>query len=176
MQTQQRIILTGCSGGGKSTLLAALAARGHVTVPEPGRRIVRRELASGGSALPWVDVQAFAEACIALALDDLAALPPSAPIVFFDRALHDNALALARLGLPAPAAAQARPYTRAILLPPWPELHQTDAERRAPWSEALAEYHDLAARYPGLYPTTLMPRAPIDTRLAWLSKTLSLPL
>ena len=34
------IILSGCSGGGKSTLLAELARRGFATVEEPGRRIV----------------------------------------------------------------------------------------------------------------------------------------
>ena len=37
------IILSGCSGGGKSTLLAELARRGFATVEEPGRRIVIEE-------------------------------------------------------------------------------------------------------------------------------------
>jgi hypothetical protein len=32
------VLITGCSGGGKSTLLAELRARGHPVVEEPGRR------------------------------------------------------------------------------------------------------------------------------------------
>ncbi|MEO1705188.1 MAG: AAA family ATPase, partial [Pseudomonadota bacterium] len=44
----EHILITGCSGGGKSTLLAALAQQGHAVVREPGERIVRSEMASGG--------------------------------------------------------------------------------------------------------------------------------
>ena len=119
--------------------------------PEPGRRIVQRELAGRGTALPWTDGPAFAAACIDLALADLAALPPEAPLVFFDRSLHDNAFALCRMGFPTPANARIRPYSQVILLPPWPDLRQTDAERRSSMDEALAEYDDLLANYPGLY-------------------------
>jgi predicted ATPase len=54
------VLITGCSGGGKSTLLAELHARGHHVVEEPGRRIVKQELKAGGQALPWVDEIAFA--------------------------------------------------------------------------------------------------------------------
>ena len=176
MTEPRRIILSGCSGGGKSTLIAALAARGHLTVPEPGRRIVQRELARGGAALPWTDGPAFAAACIDLALADLAALPPDAPLVFFDRSLHDAAFALQRLGLPVPARSEIRPYTSVILLPPWPDLRQTDAERRGSMDEALAEYHSLLALYPTLYPTTVMPQAPVPDRLIWLAEILGLAL
>ena len=34
-------VISGCSGGGKSTLLMELARRGHAVVDEPGRRIVQ---------------------------------------------------------------------------------------------------------------------------------------
>ncbi|WP_409999599.1 AAA family ATPase [Rhizobium leguminosarum] len=47
------VLISGCSGGGKSTLLAELAARGHAVVEEPGRRIVKQELEGDGAALPW---------------------------------------------------------------------------------------------------------------------------
>ena len=51
------VVLSGCSGGGKSTLQAELRRRGHATVDEPGRRIVKDESADGGTALPWIDPQ-----------------------------------------------------------------------------------------------------------------------
>jgi predicted ATPase len=40
------VILSGCSGGRKSTLLAELGRCGHSIVEEPGRRIVKQELLS----------------------------------------------------------------------------------------------------------------------------------
>ncbi len=53
MNPDKLVVISGCSGGGKSTLLAELARRGHAVVEEPGRRIVAQELARGGPALPW---------------------------------------------------------------------------------------------------------------------------
>ncbi len=47
-----RVVLSGCSGGGKSTLLAELASRGVPTFVEPGREVVRAALAGAGGALP----------------------------------------------------------------------------------------------------------------------------
>ena len=49
------VTISGCSGGGTSTLLAEFQRRGFATIEEPGRRIVGEELNRGGSALPWVD-------------------------------------------------------------------------------------------------------------------------
>src|ERR1700730_15527752 len=45
------VVMSGCSGGGKSTLLTELGRRGYMTVEEPGRRIVKDELLGNGLAL-----------------------------------------------------------------------------------------------------------------------------
>lgn len=37
------VVISGCSSGGKSTLLAELGRRGYAVVDEPGRRIVKDE-------------------------------------------------------------------------------------------------------------------------------------
>ncbi len=92
--TDRFVLISGCSGGGKSTLLAALAAEGHATVPEPGRRIVESERARGGRALPWIDPEAFARRAVALALADRRAARGHSGRVFFDRGLIDAAAAL----------------------------------------------------------------------------------
>ncbi|MBC62705.1 MAG: hypothetical protein CMP11_09665 [Zetaproteobacteria bacterium] len=55
------VILTGCSGGGKSTLLGELAKRGYNHTFEPGRQIVKEQLAISGKALPWKDLDHFLE-------------------------------------------------------------------------------------------------------------------
>jgi hypothetical protein len=99
------VVISGCSGGGKSTLLNELARRGHATVAEPGRRIVEEELSGDGSALPWVDAAAFARRAMALAVADHSAASRSRGWVFFDRGLIDAAAALQHLtGEPVLAA------------------------------------------------------------------------
>src|SRR5262249_39917281 len=91
------VTISGCSGGGKSTLLAELRQRGFATIDEPGRRIVAEELKHGGRALPWVNAAAFARRAIEVSLADLAVVDAAARWVFFDRGLIDAATALEHL-------------------------------------------------------------------------------
>ncbi len=88
------VIISGCSGGGKSTLLTELKRRGHVVVEEPGRRIIVEELNGAGTALPWVDLAAFARLAIAMSQDDRNTAAKTQGLVFFDRGLIDAAVAL----------------------------------------------------------------------------------
>ncbi len=88
------VTISGCSGGGKSTLRDALRRRGCRTVQEPGRRIVVEELPRDGTALPWVDAIAFARRAIEMALADRAMIEAGAMWVSFDRGLIDAASAL----------------------------------------------------------------------------------
>ena len=162
------IVLSGCSGGGKSTLLEELRRRGHATVEEPGRRIVQEELASGGTALPWLDLAAFARRAIALALADRDAMREQAGFVFFDRGLIDAASALeAHCGEPvlAALATKHRYNTKVVLTPPWPEIYAGDAERRHGFEAALSEYARLETTYPALgYDTVILPQVAVAER------------
>lgn len=136
----RRILITGCSGGGKSTLLAALAAAGFATVMEPGRRIVAAELAAGGHALPWVDERAFAHKALALARADLE--QATGDLVFFDRGLIDAAVALRHLdGTPlTDSLGGSSSYDDPVFFtPPWPGIFETDPDRRHGLSDAIAE-------------------------------------
>src|SRR3546814_5610629 len=88
------IIISGCSGGGKSTLLREMAHRGYAVVEEPGRRIIAEEREGSGHALPWVNLAAFAERAVELSLEDRARAKDLRGPVFFDRGLIDAAAAL----------------------------------------------------------------------------------
>lgn len=165
------VVLSGCSGGGKSTLLAELARRGHAVVAEPGRRIVAEELAGDGRALPWVDLAAFARRAVALALADRAAAQTRVQAtgwVFFDRGLVDAAAALeAATGEPALERLgwAHRYHARVFLTPPWPEIYVGDAERRHDLAAAVGEYERLAIAYPALgYAVTVLPKASVAAR------------
>ena len=46
------VVISGCSGGGKSTLLQALHPRGYQNVPEPRRRAIDETRVEHSDTLP----------------------------------------------------------------------------------------------------------------------------
>lgn len=161
-------VLSGASSGGKSTLLAALAAQGIHTVEEPGRRIVAAALAGDGAGLPWSDPTGFARRALDLSLRDWDhALTLPGPVVF-DRGLIDAVAAFEHLTgtLPPEAAGLSARYAETVLmLPPWPEIYRQDRERRHTFAEAEAEYARLLAFLPRFgYRPVILPRVPVAER------------
>lgn len=171
------ILISGCSGGGKSTLLDALRAVGHAVVPEPGRRVVAEQLATGGTALPWIDLAAFARRAVAVSRADLVAAEALSGPVFFDRGLIDAAVALEHaIGVPImETLGTAKRYDgRVFLAPPWPELFAGDAERRHGFADAVAEFERLEDALARLgYDVCTLPKAPVDVRMAFVLNTLN---
>jgi predicted ATPase len=170
------VVISGCSGGGKSTLLVELGRRGHTIIEEPGRRIVVEEMNNGGSALPWVDMAAFAQRAITTALADRSSAPASGGWIFFDRSLIDAAVALQHLTR-EPALEQFgqahRYHRRVFLAPPWPELYMIDRERRHTPALAVAEYYRLLKAYPSLgYQVSVLPRVGVVKRANFVLRTL----
>jgi predicted ATPase len=167
-QRNRFVVISGCSGGGKSTLLIELSQRGYATVEEPGRRIVREELLGDGRALPWVDGTAFARRAITLALADLSEACHLDGWVFFDRGVIDAAAALQHLtGEPALAriAQEHRFHQQVFLAPPWPEIYVTDPERHHGFDAAVAEYQRLLEVYRSLgYEVTILPKVSVLER------------
>jgi predicted ATPase len=162
------VVISGCSGGGKSALLAELGLRGHPIVEEPGRRIVKEELRGGGSALPWVDEVAFARRAIAMALADRATASRIDGWVFFDRGLVDAAAGLQHLTGEQVLAAFGqchRYHWRVFLAPPWHEIYATDPARRHGFDVAVAEYSRLFEAYPLLgYEVFVLPKMAVMDR------------
>ena len=83
-------VISGCSGGGKSTLLAALAKQHYGVVSEPGRQIVKEQQAIGGDALPWVNLDKFLELALSRCLLNFNSIGEKRSPVFFDRSIIDT--------------------------------------------------------------------------------------
>ena len=145
------VVLSGCSGGGKSTLLNELKLRGFPTVEEPGRRIIDSEEKHNGSALPWRNPEAFARRAIEMSIEDMHRWPDPEQWVFFDRGLVDAASALSSL-TDEPVAKyltkQPRYHDVVFLTPPWPEIYVTDDHRQHTLADAEVEYRRLLDTYP----------------------------
>jgi predicted ATPase len=173
------VVITGCSGGGKSTLLAELARRGHRVFPEAGRQIVREQDWIGGDALPWSAPLKFAELVLSRGLHQRITAAAGEGLAFFDRSIVEPLCGLERHGLPAPdhfrkAAALCR-YDRTVFVaPPWPEIFRGDAERRHGFEAAVAEYGPLTAAYERLgYRLVELPKTSVATRADFVLATLA---
>lgn len=162
------VVISGCSSGGKSTLLAELGRRGYAVVEEPGRRIVKDVLAGDGLTLPWVDATAFLRRAVAMALADRVSASASDGWVFFDRGLIDAAAGLQHLtGEPVleELCRSHRYHRRVFLAPPWPEIYVQDAERRHGLDSAIVEYARLLGVYPSLgYELSILPKVGVAQR------------
>ncbi|WP_406611948.1 AAA family ATPase [Alcaligenes aquatilis] len=170
------VLISGCSGGGKSTLLAELQKRGHTVIQEPGRRIVQEQLAIQGSALPWLGLEAFLQEALKIAQTDYVTAAQDGSWVFFDRGLIDAAAALQELrGHPLlEAVSRAYPYhPRVFLTPPWPQIYKQDPERRHDINAALHEYERLTRIYPLLgYQVSILPKTTVQKRADFVLNTL----
>jgi predicted ATPase len=165
------VVLTGCSGGGKSSLLAELGRRGHPVFEEPGRQVVKEQLYVGGDALPWADVGKFVALTVSRSMHNMILAARSGRRSFFDRGIVDQlgGLEHAKLTVPdylAEAARRFRYSKTVFAVPPWPEIFHTDEERRHGFDEAQASYAPLLETYRRLgYGTVEVPKLPIKARV-----------
>lgn len=172
------IVVSGCSGGGKSALLSEMARRGYQVFPEPGRQIVKEQIYVGGDGLPWENIPRFIELCLSRATYFYNMASPGDGFAFFDRSLVDAVSACARLGLETPAPyrtlLQRYRYAKTVFLaPPWKELFQNDAERKHGFAAAVAEYEALVVGYPEYgYEVELIPQLGIEARADFLEERL----
>jgi predicted ATPase len=163
-------LISGCSGSGKSSLLAELARRGVQTFAEPGRQIVKEQLHIGGDALPWSNPAKFVDLVIARAMHQMIFAAQSDRIAVFDRGIVDAVTGLQRANLQVPphyltALEKYRHNRKVLLSPPWPEIYRTDSERRHSFEDAAREYETLEAAYARLgYEVVLLPKCAVRER------------
>ena len=152
MSEPRRFVISGCSGGGKSTLIAEMASRGYAIRPEPGHEILRDQLAAGGNALPWTDMAGFLELCITRGEHFFNTAARENGIVLFDRSIVDAVSALHQHGFAVRrehhmALERQRYETTVFMAPPWEDLFASDSERQHSFADAVAEHEALMRFY-----------------------------
>lgn len=175
-----KFVITGASGGGKSSLTAALASEGYPTVQEVGRQIVTDQLALKGAALPWLDQPAFMDLLFArsiAAFDEAGEARQQA--MFFDRSFLE-AIAYGRLIGRAPPpdmlqAAKSRRFEKHVFVcPPWRDIFTPDGERQHDFDFAVRDYEANIAVYSAAgYALVEIPRASIQERVAFIKRALA---
>ena len=170
------VVISGCSAGGKSTLLAELQRRGYPVAEEPGRQIVRDEHFVPSGALPHEDPIRFGWKCLERCIYFFNTARPE-PVTFFDRSIVDAVANLRVRGVPdlEPYLEKYRYAETVFLAPPWPELFETDGERKHGFDAALEEYELLEAAYQEAgYTLVYLPKTGIASRADFLQRALGL--
>jgi predicted ATPase len=148
-----KYLITGCSGGGKSSLVKALSNRGYSVAPEAGRLIVQEQFDSA---------------------DDLATP------VFFDRGFIEPLAHWRLRDAHAFSEVQSeigdRRYNDPVFVaPPWPDIFGSDMECRHDFSEAVEEYQAICCTLNDLrYRQIEIPKLPVVDRAAFVLKSLNI--
>lgn len=159
-------LFTGGPGVGKTTLIEHLRTRGERCIEETHRRVIREQVAAGGSALPWLDVQAYGERT---AREDIAIFDSMVDVedrVFFDRGIPDTG---GPDFTPPPwhlKALRTRRYNRAVFVPPpWFKIYGQDTERKQTFDEAVQVHQLILDHCRALgYAPVILPLASVEAR------------
>ena len=164
------VVISGCSGGGKSSILNELANRSYPVVLEPGRQIVKEQSVISGNALPWINLDKFLDLALSRYLFQYNSQKERKGLVFFDRGLID-ALQINRKQEKyfENAAKNFRYHHFVFLVPPWEEIFLTDTERKHSFEAAKEEYEELLIKYKSFgYETIIIPKLPVNERVDFI--------
>jgi predicted ATPase len=174
------VVISGCSGGGKSSLLRELVNRGYRVFAEPGRQIVKEQNFIDGDGIPSKDARKFAELCVSRTMHNMISVAATTSHVFFDRSIIDNVNGLQQMRAGAPthllkALATFRYNRKVFIAPPWRELFRNDSERIHSFDDAVAEYVTLLPAYQRLaHELILLPKLPVSERVDFVLNQLGL--
>jgi predicted ATPase len=167
------VVISGCSGGGKSTLLSELVNRGYSVVLEPGRQIVKEQTAIEGDALPWINLQKFLEFALSRYLFQFNSQKESKQFIFFDRGIIDAVQLESQPEYFQHAAKKFRYNRLVFLVPPWEEIFKGDKERKHNFESAKKEFDELLIKYKNFgYETVLIPKTSVKERVDFILEKL----
>lgn len=172
-----RFVVTGGPGAGKTTVLNCLADRGYHCVPESARAIIKHRLAVGMAPRP--DPVSFAKEILDADIEKYHCSGHGDSPSFFDRSIVDALYMLSyenKTGHEETAEfLHAFPYNKVVfLLPPWEQIYVNDAERNQTFEQAVEVFDGMKRWYQLCgYQTLALPKACIETRVRFILKVIA---
>ncbi len=149
---QQKIVITGGPGTGKSTIIEELTKLKYTCMPEISREITLNAKKKGIDQLFLKKPLLFSQ----LLLDGrkkqyLDANEKNKEMIFFDRGIPDVHGYMNYLGVTYPKKyidiSNKHRYSKVFMMPPWEEIYATDNERYESYEQSLAIYNHLKKTY-----------------------------
>ena len=156
------IVISGCSGGGKSTLITELSKMGYAVVHEAARKILREQLAVNGNRTPSQNPKAFCKVLIERAIEDFYEAKSMANVleklIFFDRSYLEgiryyktlntiNTINTINTSKYDYLINELRYFDTVYIAPPWEEIFCQDEERKHSFKKSVDDYKKLITFY-----------------------------
>ncbi|MCB9134822.1 MAG: AAA family ATPase [Anaerolineales bacterium] len=166
-------ILSGAMGGGKSTILSALKARGHHCIPEPAREILAEQRLIQGVGVPEKNPDMFCSLMLSRAMHNYSQNLSTAGNVIFDRSIPDMLVYARLFSLDETpythAAHEFRTHPTVFFFPAWQEIYTNDSERKMSFEQARAFGDTVRAIYEKFgYRILEVPRFSIEERVQFI--------
>jgi predicted ATPase len=148
------IVISGCSGGGKSTILSELSNQGYTVIEEVGRKLVKKQLAENSTTTPWMNPQDFCKLLIKQSIEEYSHAKKiniaKNNIIFFDRSFLEGISYFQSLKIHEydHFIDELRYYPIIFITPPWEEIYTQDNERKHSFKDGVKEYNQLLNFYP----------------------------
>lgn len=168
----QRYILTGPPGSGKTTILTELSKRGFPIMEETARRVIEQQRLIDGDGVYDKNPFLFKELMLSKMLNDFESAPKY-DLVFFDRGLPDLIAYSKCFNLDIGKELQASRthlYNPTVFFAPaWEQIYTNDIERRLTFDAAKVFERDLRQAYVELeYQLIDIPLLPVSERVSFI--------
>ena len=177
---QQKIVITGGPGTGKSTVIDELVKLNYTCMPEISREITLNAQKKGIVQMflkkPLLFSQLLLEGRVQQYKD---AEQNNSSVIFFDRGIPDVHGYMNYLGVDYPKQykemSERHQYDHVFMMPPWQKIYISDNERYESFEQSLAIYNHLEKTYKDLnYNIIEVPTGTVSKRVNFILNTLKL--
>ena len=169
----QKYIITGAPGTGKTAIINALKKEGYSCAEEISRTIIAQEIARSGDVLPWKNLAAFSQQVIDLRKAQYTNAPTGISH-FFDRGIIDVIAYLKydnqSINNDIMKMAKQFRYNKTVFYTPiWAEIYTNDSERKEDIITAKKIENLLLYTYQSFgYNLVEVPKLPVNERTAYI--------
>lgn len=177
------VVISGCSTGGKSTLITELSKMGYAVVHEAATKIVEEQLAINGEITPWKNPFAFCELLIARSIDDFqrakAMADASTRIIFFDRSFLEGVryyktFKSMDVNRYDSFIDELRYFDTVYVAPPWEEIYCQNVTRKHPFKKSIDDFKRFVSFYPECgYQIIELPKVDVRDRAEFILSSIN---
>ncbi|SNR33141.1 AAA family ATPase [Lutibacter flavus] len=171
---QNKIVITGGPGTGKSTVIEELSKRNFMCMHEVSREVTINARKNGTEQLFLTKPLLFSELLLESRINQyIEAETKNSDIVFFDRGIPDVQAYMNYISIDYPKTYTTKSnlyrYDYIFLMPPWEEIYISDNERYENFEQALAIHNHLERTYKDLqYPIIEVPIGTVSERVKFI--------